>query len=80
MLCLTSSVSRRAGTLVEMQFKQLCTAEANVGVHVVLKSEGGFCCIWKIARHSVVHCGFNWLKDFAETQRCKDIQCLNRRG
>lgn len=48
MPCLTSFVSRRAGTVVEMQFKQLCTAEANVGVQVVLQSEGGFFCAWKM--------------------------------
>jgi hypothetical protein len=33
---------------VEMQFKQLCTAEANVGVQVVVQSEGGACCTWKM--------------------------------
>lgn len=61
MFFLTSSVSRSAGRLVGMQFKQVCTAEANVGVQVVLQSEGGFCCAWETVWHSDVHCGFSTL-------------------
>lgn len=57
--------------VVEMQFRQVCTAEANVVVHVVLQSEGGFFCVWKTIWHSFVHYGSYVLKALAEREGAK---------
>ena len=71
---LTSSVNRKSGTAVEAQFKQLCTPAANVGVHVVVQLEGGFCCVWEMVWHSVVHYGSGILKILVGPRGSEDAQ------